>query len=193
MYDSIPKFTKKNDKSEAYGNVRALTIMVNSLTGKEFTLTELDQMTEQAFNKNNFIMKPQYFLKLYRFFARAWFEEQFYGDDNTAMPIKFAHYVSCYLQYSLGPNKEFSCTFKPEDENAKKEVARLFDRKKDNQSLNYRYNGFTIYTEKYLNPESKQKRHTYTISISQHGCRHIFYMFARLHQHRYTSSIKHNL
>ena len=189
-YDSIPKYPKQEEKSEANSNVRALAVMVNNLTGKEFNLDELNQLTEQTFNKNDFVMKPSYFLKLCRLFARAWFEEQFYGEDNTTTPVRFAHYASCYIQYCSKLHDEYNCIVKSEDENAKKEVARLFDRKEDNQILNYSYNGFTIELEKYLNPEGKQKKHTYTISISQHGCRHIFYLTARLHHHQYKSSIK---
>ncbi len=189
-YDSIPKYPKQDAKSEANSNIRALAVMVNNLTGKEFTLDELNLLTEQTFNKNDFVMKPPYFLKLCRFFARAWFEECFYGTDDTVMPIQFAHYISCYIQYCSNLHQKYNCVFKPKDENAKKEVARLFDRKEDNQTLNYSYNGFTIELEKYLNTEGKQKKHTYTISISQHGCRHIFYLPARLHHHQYKSSIK---
>jgi len=191
VYDNIPKYTKHPDLAEANTNVRALAIMVNSITGREFTLDELSELTKQVFDKNSFVMKPKYFLKLCRFFTRAWYEEVFYEADNAVMPVKFAHYASCYIEYCYDTDKDFNCSFNPNNENGKKEVAKIFDKKEDNRVLKYRYSGFTIELEKYLNPESMpNKKHTYTISISQHGCRHIFYMTARLGQHQYKTSTK---
>ncbi len=191
VYDSIPKVPKLHELSEANTTVKDMTTVISCLTGKEFTQDELHQLTVQAFSKNTFVMKPSYFLKLCRFFARAWYEEFFYGTDDTVMPVKFAHYASCYIEYCYNTDKKFHCSFKTNDENGKKEIAKLFDRKENNQAFNYKYNGFTIELEKYLNPESiPNKKHTYSINISQHGCKHIFYMTARLGQHQYKTSIK---
>ncbi len=157
---------------------------------KMFTEKAVKKNAKNTFKRNEFTLKPPYFLQLCRFFARAWFEERFYGKDNATIPVKFAHYVSCYIHYSYHLDKELDCTFNSKDENAKKEVTRLFDKTTDVQVINHKLNDFTIELEKYLSPNGKQKKHTYSISISQHGCKHIFYMIARLHQHRYHSSLK---
>ena len=189
-YDRIPKDPKQAELSEAHSTVQAIAIMINSITGREYTQEEMKELAKKTFKKNNFIMKPPYFLKLVRFFARAWYEERFYASDNAVAPVKFAHYISCYIEYCINTNLKTNRTFNPKDENKKKEVALLFDKEKNNENLSYVYNGFSIELEKYLNPDSiPDKKHTYSISISQHGCKHSFYLFARLHQHQYKSSI----
>jgi len=201
VYKSIPKDPKQDSIEEAYKNNKVLAILIHDITGKECTLEDVEQHTHNTFKRNKFELKPSYFLKLCRFFLRGWIEEHFYAQDNTSIPVKFAYYASCYIEYCAmellkrnypdnqnWQNYNFTCKYKHDDENAKKEVAKLFQGQADNFSIQFK--GFDIKLEKYLNPDHPQKKHTYTISISQYGCKYTFYLFARLYQHRYKTAIK---
>jgi len=200
-YDSIPKDPKDEYKSLVNDHIKLIAEIKSDITGDNISDDELMVYAQRAFKKNLFPIKPSEFLKYCRFFLRAWFEERFYGTDDTSIPLKFAHYASCYIEYCSATNakrdypehpiwKDYhpEYSYNPHDENAKKEVSRLFKGKGD--KIHIQYLGFNIKLEKYLNPDHKQKKYTYTISISQHGCTHTFYLFARLHQHRYKTAIK---
>lgn len=83
-YNSIPKGRpKKQDKVEAQEWAEIYSHMIESLTDRVYTEEEIIEKANQAFKRNKFPLKPPYFLKLCRFFARAWYEERFCTADNA--------------------------------------------------------------------------------------------------------------
>jgi len=95
--------------------------------------------------------------------------------------------MSNYIEASLASDGNYTCKrYDGNGDNPKKEVARLFTSEK---KIEYSYHYFHILLEKHDNTQT-QENTSYTISISQYGCRHTYYLFSRLYQYRYTSSIQ---
>ena len=187
-YNNIPKGRpKQEDKVEAKEWANIYAEMITALTDKEYAEEEIIEKANLTFKRNKFLLKPPYFLKLCRFFARAWYEERFCSPDKAVGSVEFAHYMSNYIESSLQDSDTYSCKrYDGNDDNHKKEVARLFTTE---EKVEYNYHDFHILLEKHDNTQT-QENYSYTISISQYGCGHTFYLFARLYQHRYTSTIK---
>jgi len=157
---------------------------------KQNNIIEAQKQTKTYSNlylkRNSFPLKPPYFLKLCRFFVRAWYEEKFCTPDNATSSVEFAHYISNYIEASLVSDADYNCKrYNGNNDNHKKEVTRLF---KKEGKIQYSYRNFHIFLEKY--GTKKQKNASYSISISQYGCNHTFYLFSRLYQYRYTSAIQ---
>lgn len=187
-YNSIPKGRpKQQDKAEVKEWTNIYAQMIESLTDKVYTEEEIIEKTNLAFKRNRFPLKPSHFLKLCRFFARAWYEERFCSADKAVGSVEFAYYISNYIESSLVDDGIYSCKrYDGNDENTKKEVTKLFTTE---NKIEYQYRNFHILLEKHDNTQT-QDDPSYTISVSQYGYKHTFYLFSRLYQHRYTSPIQ---
>ena len=97
--------------------------------------------------------------------------------------------MSNYIEASLASDGNYTCKrYDGNGDNPKKEVARLFTTE---DKIEYNYRHFHILLEKHDNAQAQiVEDASYTISISQYGCRHTYYLFSRLYQYRYTSSIQ---
>ena len=176
---------------------------------KQITDEEIKQDAKKSFSKNH-TLKPSKFLSLCKFYARAWFEENYEAENS----IKFAYYVSCYISSNENPDNQ-KCKYYRINRYYKREVNKLFELEEtkklktqmkhivknfswsikvpDKQKIYYveshinkiDYNmyGFSILIERTYNDK---KSPTYTIRILQLRCNHYFYKFARLHLDRYT-------
>lgn len=184
-YNHLPKNRpKQNELFEVHCQTEALANMTENFTGKCYSEDEKQEKVNNTFKKNNFPLKPDYFLKLCRFFARGWYEEWFCTEESAVGSVEFAHYISNYIQNSLVTDNRYNCKrYDGNNKNHKKEVSKLF---KDNNQIEYVYDSFHIMLERYNN---KEKEPTYSISINQH-CSHTFYLKSRLYLYRYTSQIK---
>jgi hypothetical protein len=185
-YNNLPvNRPKKNELLEVQWQTQAYADMIENITGKHYSEDDLQEKTLHAFKKNNFILKPNHFLKLCRFFARGWYEEWFCTEESAVGSVEFAHYISNYIKSSLITDNGYNCEqYKSNNKNHKKEVSQLF--KNNDEPIEYTYNNFHILLEKHYN---KGKDLSYSISINQHS-KHIFYLNSRLYLHRYTSPIK---
>ena len=187
-YKSLPPGRpKQQDKVEAQEWADIYANIILEMTGKTYTEEEITEKANLSFQKNKFPLKPSFFLKLCRFFARAWYEERFSSPDNAVGSVEFAHYIGNYIEASVINDGVYNCgRYDGNNDNKKKEVVRLFAEK---GNLEYQYHSFHIQLER-IDNSSRQEDASYTISISQLGCKHIFYLFARLYQYRYQSPIK---
>ncbi len=187
-YNNIPNGRpKQQDSVEAKEWTNIYAEMITSLTDKVYTEEEIVEKANLTFKRNSFPLKPSSFLKLCRFFTRAWYEERFCSADNAVGSVEFAHYMSNYIEASLVHDGSYiGERYDGYDDNPKKEVVRLFAA---DETIEYKYHNFHILLEKHKNDKT-QESPSYTISISQYGCRHTFYLFARLYQYRYISTIK---
>ena len=184
-YNNLPvNRPKKSELLEVQWQTQGYSEMIESITGKQYSEDELQEKTNRALKKNNFILKPDYFLKLCRFFARGWYEEWFCTEESAVGSVKFAHYIGNYIESSLVTNNKYNCErYHSKNKNQKKEVSQLFS---NNTKIEYTYDNFNILLEKHI---SQDKDPSYSISVNQHS-KHIFYLNSRLYLHRYTSSIK---
>ncbi len=181
-YDAIPKDPKQEELSEATDTARSMETFMHNLAGKEYTQEEANQHIQDTFKKNHFVLKPAYFLKLCRFFSRAWYEEYFSSPDDTVGSVAFGYYVSNYIENDPATRTHYNGN----SNYHKKEVSKLFG---EDDTLFYHFNDFHISMEKHLNSAGDvTEKYSYSISISQFGCEHSFYLFARLYRHRYTSN-----
>ena len=187
-YDSIPKDPKQNEISDAEDWLNIITDMSEKVTDKKYTKAELAEWRKNAFRRNKFVLKPAHFLKLCRFFARAWYEERFSKPGNAVGSVKFAHYASNYIMSNPTQTLSPKCRYYDgNNENHKKEVSRLFGNEKE---ISYQFRGFDIKIERFNNSNADTKEGTtYTISILQYGCKHDFCLLARLYQYRHISPI----
>jgi hypothetical protein len=178
---------------------------------RQVTNAQIKQDAKKRLSKNH-KLKPSKFLSLCKFYARAWFEENF-GAENS---LKFAYYISCYISSNENPYSQ-NCEYYEINSHYKREVNKLYKLEEakelktqmkhiakhfswsidipDKQKINYleshinkiEYNmySFSILIERTYNDERSP---IYTIRILQLRCNHYFYKFARLHLDRYTSS-----
>ena len=188
-YNSIPKDPKLQEIKGANEWTTLLADMLEEVTGKTYTEAELEEKTKNAFKKNKFVLKPALFLKLCRFFARAWYEERFSSPNNAVGSVEFAYYVSNYIMSNPTQTTSPHCKrYNSRNDSYKKEVSELFDSEK---KLSYPFRGFDIRIEQFNNADTdKNEKTSYGISILQYGCKNDFYMFARLYQYRYKNPIK---
>ena len=184
-YNSLPTNRPKKDEIlKVQWQTQVHADMIESITGKHYSEDELQEKTNRAFKKNNFVLKPDYFLKLCRFFARGWYEERFCTEDDKVGSVEFAHYISNYIEGSLISDGQYSFErYNGNNKNHKKEVSHLFD---NDTKIEYVYRHFQILLEKIDNNDNDP---TYTISVNQHS-RHTFYLYSRLFLDRYTSEFK---
>ncbi len=182
IYKTIPKDPNQRELLESSDTVKSMENFMTSLTNKEYTDEQTHQHEQDTFKKNHFILKPTYFLKLCRFFARAWYEEHFSSPDDAVGSVAFGYYITNYIEHDLG-----KCTYYNGNSNYhKKEVIKLFE---EDRNLSYQFNDFHISLEQHLSPEGDTpEKFSYSMSISQFGCKHSFYLYARLYHHRYTSN-----
>ncbi len=198
-YKRIPKHPKQEVSKETKEATELYAAIMEEVTGKQLSKEEIDEKVNNAFKRNHFpLKKPPYFLTLCRFFARAWHEQRFSSEEGTVGSVEFAHYVGCYIKNNPSQtNEPKGSYYNGGDGNAKKEVSKLFakitqgkEKKKRTTKHTYRYNDFDIEIERYDNGRYiENNNNTYTISITQR-CKHSFYLFASLYQHRYNSTLK---
>ncbi len=185
-YNSIPKDPKQNEIADAEDWLNIITDMSEKVTGKKYTKAELAEWEKNAFKRNKFVLKPAHFLRLCRFFARAWYEERFSKPDYAARSVEFAYYVGNYIMSNPAQTASPQCErYNSRNNNYKKEVSRLFGGKK---KLSYQFRGFDIRIEQFNNSDVENT--SYGISILQYGCKHDFYLLARLYQYRCKPPIK---
>jgi hypothetical protein len=198
-YNNLPvNRPKKSEWLEVQSQTQVYADMIESITGKQYSEDDLEEKTNRAFKKNNFILKPNYFLKLCRFFARGWYEEWFCTEESAVGSVEFAYYISNYIKSSLVTGNKYDCkryngnsknsknsknSSNNNSNNSNKEVSKLFQ---NDTKIEHTYNNFHILLEKHSNQE---KDPSYSISIDQQ-CKHVFYLYSRLYIHRYTSPIK---
>ena len=176
VFSINPEKLKWSDTS-IHLTLRDFEFQRQEFTIRTFTQEEIVEKAHLTSKRNGFPLKPSYFLKLCRFFARAWYEERFCVPDNAVGSVEFAHYVSNYIKSSLANNGIYRCNrYDGNDTNPKKEVARLFTSEK---KIEYSYHYFHILLEKHDNTQTQEDA-SYTISITQYGCEHSFYLFSRL-------------
>jgi len=95
--------------------------------------------------------------------------------------------MSSYIESSLAKDGVYTCKrYNGNNDNPKNEVRKLFG---TDEQIEYNHHKFHILLEKQDNTQT-QDDPSYTISVSQYGCKHTFYLFSRLYQHRYTSPIQ---
>ena len=180
FYAAIPKDPNLELRTEA--KIRIDTI--NTMMDRHYISGQENQGEKSILKRNNVPLKPALFLKLCRFFARAWYEENFCSRDNAIGSVKFAHYATNYI---TGDPDTICKYYDGNNIEAQKEVTKLFI---NNSASIYKFNNFAIEIQRFDNsPEDPQESHSYAISITQLNCKHEFYMYARLRQYRYISSI----
>ena len=214
-YNEISSFPSKGTIVDAEIISEELAEIITQLNtqGKNRKITD-EQIKEDAKKRlqKNYSLKDTKFLSLCRFYARAWFEENF-GVDGS---LKFAYYVSNYISSNDNTDHQ-KCEYYKSNSHYKQEVRKLFALEEakslkmqmkyvakkfswstgvqDEQNIIYiashineieynKYN-FSILIERTYNDD---KSPTYTIRILQLRCDHYFYKFARLHLDRYTSN-----
>lgn len=186
------------------------------VSDRKISADEIIKDSQRRNSKNGAILKPAKFMQICRFYARAWFEENFGATGS----IKFAYYVSEYItSNSLPYESQQECPYYKINRRRKAEVNNLFKEEELNNAiksvfeninsyrwfkqepslihpfsmslklpnstkLNFNLYSFVITLEKQYN---REKDPFYTIAISQLGCEHYFYKYARLHLERYTS------
>ena len=190
-FNSLPKNRPAvADLKETEEWTELIADMIIDVTSEEnnkqkYRTKELESLSLKTFKRNSFPIKPPFFLKLCRFFARAWFDENFQTEENSVNTIEFAHYVSNYIESSISKKEKYNGKrYDGNNENNKKEVPKIFTK---NNKFEYRYNSFQIQLEKHDNSLNNQYS-SYSISITQYSS-HTFYLMARLFQNRYKSSL----
>ncbi len=197
-YANILNDYRSKDLIEAKKQSTIYAFIIELIEGKRYTDEEIERDAKKSFKKNTFPLKPALFLKLCRFFARAWYDEMFGKRNSSLGSVGFSHYVSNYII----SDKDSTCKrYDGNNGELKKEVGSLF---KDGVSHNYKFKRFNIDIKKYDNkkydnkPSDPQGHYSYSIAIGQIGCGqkngqdrlwHEFYLYARLHQDRYISLI----
>jgi hypothetical protein len=181
-YSAIPKDPDKSSKVIALSNVKWMAEIMTDVTGVEYSEDVLSKQAQKIFEKNSFPIKPAYFLKLCRFFARAWFEEHFCPPDDPRGSVEFSYYIYKYLEASLSDKTATIQCYDGNGEFYKKELKRHSAEKGD---IDITYDNFRIQLQRHHDCDG----HAYTITISQYGCAHHFQLFARLFLHRLLPSL----
>lgn len=182
-YDKIPAYKSKATLESEQDTSQIFADIIYDLSeGKNKVKATTQQIQIDAKNrlsKNHAVLKPPKLLQLCRFFARAWFDEYF-GVEGS---IRFAHYISCYIENNPVQNTESKCKYYKANSRSKEEVEKLFLEVNDKEKpqINFSLNNFNILIEKH---HSRNELPTYTISINQRSSN--FYLFARLHISRYS-------
>lgn len=174
-YSAISKEQSKNLLTEEENFSKSLADIITTINPDiNITPTDIQADSKKRLSKNGAILKPSKFMQICRFYARAWFEENFEVEGS----IKFAYYVSCYIESSV--IMDYQLKHKPYRQNShsKQEVDKLFG---DETIVNYTKYNFSIQLKKHYNDNQLSY---YTISISQLRCQHTFYKYARLHLER---------
>ena len=216
-YANISSFPSKKVQNEEEDFSEVLASMIaESVPDRRVSADEIKEDSKRRNSKNGAILKPAKFMQICRFYARAWFEENF----GAIGSLKFAYYVSEYItSNSLSYEKQQKCLYYKINRRRKAEVNNLFAEEELNNAIKsvltnintYRWvkqecslihafsmnlklarstkihfnlYRFAINLEKQYNSDNVP---FYTISISQLGCEHNFYKYARLHLERYTS------
>ncbi len=178
IYNMIPRDPNLAQRSEAMEVIKTFDLAIGIDSAPE----QLRKKEKDIFKKSNFSLKPALFLKLCRFFARAWYEENFCSPSSVVGSVEFAYYASNYI--TGNPDSAYE-RYNGYNSDAKKEVYKLFGNK---SSLTYQFNKFAINAQKSNNsPADSQGNYSYSISIAQLGCKYEFYLYARLRQYRYIS------
>lgn len=214
-YDEISSFPSKKITADAEIISRELLEIITQLSPEDNARQTTDEKIKQdAKNRlsKNHRLKPPKFLSLCKFYARAWFEENF-GTYNS---LKFAYYISCYISSNDNTDNK-KCEYYKINRHYKREVNKLFELEETKElksqmkyivnhfswsievpdkqriyyieshidKIDYNMYSFSILLERTFNNE---RLPTYTIRILQLQCNHYFYKFARLHLDRYTSN-----
>ena len=190
VYNAMPSDPNQEEIRDARRVTTEMAEIVESVSGKSYTVDEMKKFADKSYKKNNAPLKPAYFLKLCRLFARAWYEEHFCTADRTQGSVEFGYYAGCYIEQSLEADDKRQC--KRYDGNSdywKKEHSRLFPEGTDNIEIHFLH--FSFFLERIFTQETSQQKggYSYTIRISQTGCRHMFDLVARLRLHHYLAAI----
>ena len=173
------KKRKKTDKDvkASYETIKSMAIILESLTGVEYTLDEMQNAAIVRDSKKDFELPPKKFIVLCQLFARGWYDQHFFAEKHKKGTIKFAHYVGAYIEQK-------SSIYNAKNSNIDSNLTNLFAKTVDKR-LDFRLYGFHILAEQEEYPE-KQAKYSYSISISQYGCKHTFYRYSQLHNERHT-------
>jgi len=125
-YDAIESYPLKEVLCSEVETSNILADMIFQLSTEEekveATTEQIKTDAKNRLSKNHAILKPTKFLQLCRFFARAWFDENF-GVEGS---IKFAHYIDCYIKNNPSQTTEPKCTYYKANSRNKEEVDALF-------------------------------------------------------------------
>lgn len=216
-YDKINDFPSKHTREEEKAFSKSLLEIIQEFTpDRKSSDAEITADSKRRMSKNGTIIKPSKFIQVCRFYARAWFEENFEAKQS----IKFAYYVSKYIESNpLSDEQKQKCPRYKSNSRSKEEVKNLFTDVELHNAVNnvleninsYRWReqkcnmvqpyymnialpystkiNFNLYRFSIILEKSFNSAGLpyYTISIMQLGCKHNFYKFARLHLERYTS------
>ena len=186
IYNSLPKSPKQEEIIDARRVTTELAEMMEAANGKRYGVEEMKKIANGMYKKNNAPLKPSYFLKICRLFARAWYEEHFRPLGDSRKSVEFGFFTGCYIQQSLKIPEQRKCErFNGNNDYWKKEAANLFS--KPDETLRKHFLHFAFYLERSFIPETPEQKggYLYTIRISQTGCRHKFDLVAKLHHHLY--------
>jgi len=179
-YNQKKRRKTKDDVESSYETAKSMAIIIESITGKEHALEDIQSSATARDSKKDFELNPKKFIILCQLFARGWYDQNFFADKHKKGTVEFAHYVSCYIEQSMS-------TYNADNSNIDSNLKALFI-KENNKILDFRLYGFHILVqqEEY---SSEQEKFSYSISISQYGCKHTFYRYAQLHNERHTKTI----
>ncbi|MDF1875792.1 hypothetical protein JHD48_08595 [Sulfurimonas sp. SAG-AH-194-I05] len=213
-YDQMSSPSKGMIKEEAIIS-RELAEIITQLNTQGNAIRTTDKQIEQDAKKRlskNHTLKDTKFLSICKFYARAWFEENFGAECS----LKFAYYVSEYISSNENTDQQ-KCKYYKANSHYKQEVHKLFaseETKALKAQMKYIAKNFSwsvkiqgkqkiLYIESHINEIDYNKYNfsillewtygddklpIYTIRILQLRCDHYFYKFARLHLDRYTSN-----
>ncbi|WP_434658231.1 hypothetical protein [Sulfurimonas sp. NW9] len=169
-----------DDVKSSYETAKSMAILIESVTGKEYRLKDIQDAATARDSKKDFELPPKTFIILCQLFARGWYDQHFFADKHKKGTIEFAHYVSACIERNMSIYNDINSNI---DSNLKALFA-----KDENKILDYRLYGFHILVkqEEY---NSKTEKYSYSISISQSGCKHTFYRYSQLHNERHTKAI----
>ena len=175
---SHKKRRKTNDDvKSSYETAKSMAIIIENLTGEEHTLEDIQNAALTRDSKKDFELPPKKFIILCQLFARGWYYQHFFADKYKQGSIEFAHYVGAYIEQK-------SSIYNANNSNINSNLKNLFAQN-TNKSLDFRLYGFHILAEQEVHPK-QQTKYSYSISVSQYGCKHTFYRYAQLHNERHT-------
>ena len=175
-YSQKKRRKTNDDVTSSYLTAKSMAIIIESMTGKEHTLEDIQNAAITRDSKKDFELNPRTFIILCQLFARGWYDQHFFADKHKKGTIEFAHYVSAYIEQNLSVYNDINS-------NIDSNLTKLFA-KNENKTLDFRLYGFHILVEQEEHPSNTEK-YSYSISISQYGCEHTFYRYAQLHNERH--------
>lgn len=179
-YNKKKRYKTNDNIQSSYETAKYMAIIIESITGKEYKLENIQSAATKRDSKEDFELKPNKFLVLCSLFARGWYDQHFFAYTYKKGSIEFAHYVECYIKKDMSK-------YNAKNSNIDSNLKELFT-KANSKTLDYRLYGFHILVEQEEYSSEKEK-FSYSISINQYGCKHTFYRYAQLHNERHTKTI----